>query len=212
MTIELYASFVVACLVVLAIPGPTVILVISYALSHGWRVALASVAGVGLGDATGVTLSLIGLGAVLSVSVTLFTILKWVGALYLIWLGIKLWRAKPAPIETLGAEAQDAVRTRRRSMFWRSWLVTALNPKGIAFYVAFLPHFVAPAAPIAPQLVLLGTTFVILGIVNAALYALFASSIRRHFKSSRAMAWMNRVSGSFLIGAGVMTAAIRRAS
>ena len=81
MTIELYASFVVACLVVLAIPGPTVILVISYALSHGWRAALASVAGVGLGDATGVTLSLIGLGAVLSVSVTLFTVLKWVGAL-----------------------------------------------------------------------------------------------------------------------------------
>jgi homoserine/homoserine lactone efflux protein len=212
MTIELYASFVVACLVVLAIPGPTVILVISYALSHGWRVALASVAGVGLGDATGVTLSLIGLGAVLSVSVTLFTVLKWVGALYLIWLGIKLWRARPAPIDALGADVPGTARVRRKSMFWRSWLVTTLNPKGIAFYVAFLPHFVAPAAPIAPQLVLLGTTFVILGIINAALYALFASSIRRSFKSSRAMAWMNRVSGSFLIGAGIMTAAIRRAS
>ena len=212
MSIELYASFVLACAVVLMIPGPTVILVVSYALAHGWRAAMASVAGVGLGDATSVTLSLIGLGAVLSVSVTLFTVLKWIGALYLIWLGIKLWRTKPAPLGTLSAEAADSVRTRQKAMLLRTWVVTSLNPKAIAFYIAFLPHFVAPEAPVVPQLVLLGVTFVALGVLNALLYAVFASSIRRSLKSSRALARVNRIGGAFLVGAGLMTAAIRRAA
>ena len=216
MSLELYLSFVLATMVVLTIPGPTVILVVSYALAHGWRAALASVAGVGLGDLTSVTLSLIGLGAVLSVSAPLFAILKWIGALYLVWLGIKLWRSRPeapgapgAPGE-MDAEAAASRRARQKVMFTRAWIVTSLNPKAIAFYVAFMPHFVAPDAPIVPQLVLLGLTFVVLGIANAFLYAVFAGGVRRSLRSERALAWVNRVGGTCLIGAGLMTAAIRR--
>ena len=213
MSLELYLSFVLATMVVLTIPGPTVILVVSYALVHGWRAALASVAGVGLGDLTSVTLSLIGLGAVLAVSATLFTILKWIGAAYLIWLGVKLWRSRPEAPQAPGAQASKsslAQRSQRKAMFTRAWVVTSLNPKAIAFYVAFMPHFVAPDAPLVPQLVLLGATFVILGMINALLYAVFASGVRRGLRSERALAWVNRVGGSCLIGAGVMTAAIRR--
>ena len=213
MSLELYLSFVLATMVVLTIPGPTVILVVSYALAHGWRGALASVAGVGLGDLTSVTLSLIGLGAVLAVSATLFTVLKWVGAVYLVWLGIKLWRSRPETPGSPGAEEtgpDPGGRERRKAMFTRAWIVTSLNPKGIAFYVAFMPHFVAPDAPVVPQLALLGTTFVVLGVINAFLYALFAGGLRRGLHSPQARAWVNRIGGTCLIGAGIMTAAIRR--
>lgn len=216
MSIELYLSFVLASIVVLIVPGPTVILVISYALARGWRVALASVAGVGLGDLTSVTLSLIGLSAVLSVSATLFALLKWVGALYLIWLGIKLWRTRPdAPAHEEDQRPEASRGTRRgeqTAMMRRTWVVTALNPKAIAFYVAFMPHFVAPEAPVVPQLVLLGATFVILGVVNALVYAVFAGSVRESLRSARVFAWTNRIGGTCLIGAGIMTAALRRAA
>ncbi len=207
MPIELYLSYVLATVAVLAVPGPTVILVVSYALARGRGAALTCVAGVGLGDTTSVTLSLIGLGTILAASATLFTVLKWAGAMYLIWLGVKMWRSPPAPVEVLAAGAGDG-----RAMLARTWLVTSLNPKSIAFYVAFLPHFVAPEASLLPQFVLLGATFVGLGVINALLYALFASRLRRSLRSTSAMKTVNRIGGSFLIGAGLLTATIRRAA
>ncbi len=209
---ELYLGYVLATIAVLVVPGPTIVLVISYALAHGRRSALACVVGVGLGDATGVTLSLIGLGAILAASATLFTILKWVGALYLIWLGIKMWRAAPVSFVPSANGAPGATSTgETRSMIARTWLVTALNPKGIAFYVAFLPHFVDRGLPVVPQFVLLGTTFVVLGMVNALLFAIFASSLRKRLRNQAAVKSVNRIGGSFLIGAGLLTAAVRRA-
>src|SRR5262245_20273841 len=93
MTIETWLAFAAASAVLLVIPGPTVLLVVSYALGQGWRTALPTAVGVALGDFTAMTLSLLGVGALLASSATLCTVLKWVGAAYLIWLGIKLWRA-----------------------------------------------------------------------------------------------------------------------
>ena len=93
MTFESWAAFTAASAVLLIIPGPTVLLVVSYALGQGWRTALPMAIGVALGDFTAMTLSLLGLGALLAASATLFTILKWVGAAYLVYLGVKLWRA-----------------------------------------------------------------------------------------------------------------------
>src|ERR1700681_774669 len=93
MTIETWLAFVAASAVLVIIPGPTVLLVVSYALGQGWRTALPMAFGVALGDFTAMTLSMLGVGALLSTSAMLFAVLKWVGAGYLIWLGIKLWRA-----------------------------------------------------------------------------------------------------------------------
>src|SRR5215211_8065461 len=93
MAFENWAAFAAASTILLIIPGPTILLVVSYALGQGWRTALPMAIGVALGDFTAMTLSLLGLGALLAASATLFTILKWAGATYLIWLGIKLWRA-----------------------------------------------------------------------------------------------------------------------
>src|ERR1700745_3599885 len=93
MTFESWAAFTAASTVLLVIPGPTVLLVVSYALGQGWRAALPMAIGVALGDFTAMTLSMLGVGALLATSAALFATLKWIGAAYLIWLGIKLWRA-----------------------------------------------------------------------------------------------------------------------
>lgn len=205
MTVELYLSYVIACFVVLAVPGPTILLVISYALSQGRRAALSTVVGVGLGDAIAVTVSLAGLGAIMATSATAFTVLKWVGAAYLVYLGIKMWRTEPK----LNLDDQPDISQRKMTL--HTTIVTALNPKGIAFFVAFLPHFLNPSAPAVPQLALLGTTFVVLGIVNAALYALFAAHLRTRITRPGTLKWANRAGGTMLLGAGLMTAALRRA-
>src|SRR5258708_21103844 len=96
MTLSLWAAFVAASSILLVIPGPTVLLVVSYALGQGWRTALPMAIGVALGDFTAMTLSMLGLGALLAASATLFTVLKWIGAAYLVWLGVKLWRPSAA--------------------------------------------------------------------------------------------------------------------
>src|SRR5512139_4273263 len=93
MTFESWAAFAAASAVLLIIPGPTVLLVVSYALGQGWRTALPMAVGVALGDFTAMTLSMMGLGALLAASATVFTVLKWVGAAYLVYLGTRLWRA-----------------------------------------------------------------------------------------------------------------------
>jgi len=207
MTLELYSAYIVATLILLAIPGPTIMLVVSYALAHGRKSALASILGVGLGDATAATASLLGLGAILATSATLFGLLKWVGAAYLLWIGIEMWREPPAKLSTVDVEEVNPGR-----IFWHAYVVTALNPKGIVFFMAFLPMFVAPTAPVAPQLVLLGVTFVVLGIANAAIYAYAAASVRKHIKAASTLKLINRIGGGLLISAAIMTATIRRAT
>ncbi len=114
MSLEAWFAFAAASAIMLAIPGPTILLVVSYALGHGRKTALATVTGVALGDFTAMTASLFGLGAVLAASATLFTVLKWVGGAYLIWLGIKLWRA---PIISEPMADNDNLPGRNRSGF-----------------------------------------------------------------------------------------------
>ncbi|MEO9528393.1 LysE family translocator [Roseibium sp.] len=207
MTFELYAAYVVATLVVLAIPGPTIMLVVSYALTQGRRSAFATVMGVGLGDATAAIASLMGLGAILATSAAAFSLLKWVGAAYLVWLGIKMWRSRP---EALGAH--QVARVPARKIFWHAYIVTALNPKGIIFFMAFLPHFIAPQAAVLPQLTLLGTTFVVLGVLNAAVYALAAAFLGRKLTSPSLLRLVNKVGGAFLVSAAAMTATLQKSS
>ncbi len=149
-------------------PGPTILLVISYALGHGRRFAAATVAGVALGDFTAMTASMLGLGALLAASAAIFTVLKWVGAAYLIYLGIKLWRAPVANPDTgeMPAKNEKAMR-----IFLHAYVVTALNPKSIIFFVAFLPQFLDTTRPIFTQMVIFETTFLVLATLNAGTYA-----------------------------------------
>ena len=200
MTFESWAAFSAASAVLLIIPGPTVLLVVSYALGQGWRTVLPMTVGVALGDFTAMTLSMLGLGALLAASATLFTILKWVGAAYLVYLGIRLWRAGG----TLDAAPRtDAVSAAK--MLGHAWLVTALNPKSITFFVAFLPAFLDPKADFFTQMVVFETTFLVLAFANAFGYALVAARARGFVANPRAIGVVNKVGGGLLIGAGAAT-------
>lgn len=204
MTFETWLAFAAASAILLVIPGPTILLVVSYALGQGWRTALPMAVGVALGDFTAMSLSLLGLGALLAASATLFTILKWLGAAYLVWLGIKLWRAGGA----LDAKPRNDGASSLR-MLGHAWLVTALNPKGLTFFVAFLPQFIDLSLPLLPQIGVCAATFLTLAFANAFTYALVASRARSIVQSPRTMRVINRTGGSLLIGAGVATVALR---
>lgn len=200
MTFETWAAFAAASSVLLVIPGPTVLLVVSYALGQGWRTALPMAVGVALGDFTAMTLSMLGLGALLATSATLFTVLKWAGAAYLVYLGIKLWRAGG----TLDAQPRTDAASAAR-MLGHAWLVTALNPKSITFFVAFLPAFIDPTADFLTQMIVFETTFLVLAFANAFGYALIAARARRFASDPRAIGVVNKVGGGLLVGAGVAT-------
>lgn len=208
MNLHVWATFVLAAAIVLVIPGPTILLVISQAISHGRKAVIPLVAGVTLGDFTAMTLSLLGMGAILSASAALFSVLKWIGAVYLIYLGIKLWRSNPDKYDV----RFTAVRISNRSLFKNAFFVTALNPKSIAFFVAFLPQFISRQNETLPQFLILGATFLLLASFNAASYAVFAGQLRDKVQNSTVRRWLNRGGGSVLIWAGLATAALRRSS
>ena len=209
MDIQVWVAFVAASVVLLMIPGPTIVLVLTYALTQGRRVAVASAAGVATGDLIAMTASLLGLGAVVLASATLFTALKWVGAAYLVWMGVGMIRA--AGGQTLGRLADVPDLTPRR-VFGNAMIVTALNPKSIVFFIAFVPQFLVVDRPLAPQFAVLIATFVTLAAVNALAYALLADGMRATIRRSMVLAWMTRAGGGVLIAMGLLTATLRKAT
>ncbi len=209
MSFEHWIAFVAASAVLLAIPGPTILLVISYALGHGRKSASATVAGVALGDFTAMTASMLGLGALLAASAALFTVLKWIGAAYLIYLGAKLWRA-PVADRTVAEEEAPVERPLR--IFLHTYVVTALNPKSIIFFVAFLPQFLDLARQLLPQMMIFETTFLILATLNAATYALMASMARKTIRRPAVQRAVNRTGGTLMIGAGLLAFGWKRAA
>jgi threonine/homoserine/homoserine lactone efflux protein len=205
---QLWLAFAAAAAVVIAIPGPTTLMVTGHAMSSGTRVALASLLGVALGDFTAIACSVLGLGAILAASSEAFTVLKWAGALYLIYLGIKLWRAPAVPMG-VAAAGPGAKRSMRRAIA-ESFSVTLLNPKGLLFFAAFLPQFIDPHRAVLPQVVVLALTFEVLAASSLALYIFMTTRARRVMESPRAIKIMNRAGGTMLIGAGLLTASLKR--
>lgn len=192
----------VTTLIVLAIPGPTVLLVVGVSLREGRTAAVPLALGVALGDALAISLSLAGLGAILASSAALFTLLKYCGAVYCIYLGISMLLAAPG----IQLFPQDTAVPSSRKHMGRAFLVTALNPKSITFFVAFLPQFLNPSTPMLPQALLVGTTFVVLALGNALAYALLASRCAAALQHPGAMGVMQRVGGGCLVGAGAWVA------
>ena len=199
MSIEIWLAFVVASAIVLVIPGPTILTVISYSVTHGRRANLPLVAAVALGDSTAALASLFGLGALLAASAFWFTVVKWVGGTYLIYLGVKSLRAGATSPDVAALEPSLT----RWKVFANTYVVTALNPKSILFFVAFLPQFVDRGANVGEQLMVLAVTFVVMAAINAALYAVFAATARRLLTSPRAQRRFNIAGGSLLTAAGV---------
>lgn len=187
-------------------------MVTGHAMSSGFRVALASLIGVALGDIVAMTGSMLGLGAVLAASAEAFLALKWLGAAFLVYLGIRLWRA-PAVALRAAVAAQGGPLLKARSVpgaIAASFSVTVLNPKGILFFAAFMPQFIDPHRATLPQALILGATFVAIATLVQTGYIAMMTRARRVAASPRAVRIMNRMGGSMLIGAGLLTATLRR--
>jgi threonine/homoserine/homoserine lactone efflux protein len=207
MSFAYWLPFALASSVLVVIPGPTVLLVVSYALGHGRRYAFATTAGVALGDVTSMTASMAGLGAMLAASAAWFVVLKWIGAAYLVYLGAKLWRAPVGDPQAPGIS-----ETRAGKVFAHAYAVTTLNPKSIVFFMAFVPQFIDLHAPFWPQIAIFEATFVVLGTLNAFGYAVLASSARRAIRSHSVQRVVNRTGGTMLVCAGVVATTWKTAS
>jgi threonine/homoserine/homoserine lactone efflux protein len=208
MTLAQWLPFAIASAILVAIPGPTVLLVVSYALGHGRKYAFATTAGVALGDLTAMTASMLGLGVLLAASAELFMVLKWIGAAYLVYLGVKLWRAPVVNADEM--KAPEEVRTGR--IMAHAYAVTTLNPKSMIFFVAFVPQFIDPHVATVSQIAIFEATFVGIAAVNSFAYALLASGARRAIRQVSVQRAVNRMGGALLMGAGIFAAAWKKAT
>ncbi len=210
MSFETWLAFAGATIIILAIPGPTILLVVSYALGHGRKTALTTATGVALGDFVAMTASMVGLGALLAASADVFTILRWIGGAYLVYLGIKLWRA---PVQTGAMGDNDNLPERKpHRIMMHAFIVTALNPKSIVFFVAFVPQFIDHTSPFIPQMIVMEATFVALAALNAIGYALLADKARAFIRKASVQKAVNRTGGTLLISAGAVTATYSKAA
>ena len=202
MPLETWLAYTLVTTTFLLIPGPTIILVISYSLLRGRQAVIALVLGVGLGDLTAMSLSFLGVGVLLQTVATAFYFIKWLGAAYLIWLGIKMWFS--------ASELTDLDKKNRshawREIFSSAYITTALNPKSIVFFLAFIPQFIEPELPFTTQVVILGATFFVLAIISVLGYAALAIYAGQQLHLPLIQRWTHRIGGGLLIGAGGMTA------
>ena len=201
----LWAGFLVASLIVGLLPGPGVTSIVGYALTSGLRTALGSVFGATAGNAVAMAFSLAGVGVLLEQYPAAFSILKWVGAVYLI--GIGLFGIMTASSGADG-EVQEVRAIEPRTAFWGTFAITAVNPKTIIFFVAFTPQFMSPQLDYWTQAGVLFVTFVAVVTLSDAFYAFAASWIAGFLKGPKVHVWSKRIGGAVLMVAGVATATV----
>lgn len=190
--------FIVTSFVAIATPGPTVLLALSNGARFGTRAALFGMLGAMLSDLILIGAVSIGLGALLAASETAFQILKWIGVLYLLYLGIQLLRTQPQsrhdPAQSLNPTFSHPYR-----IFLKCLLVALTNPKGYLFFSAILPQFVNLQAPQLPQYALLALTFTAIDGLVMLLYASSGARAVQLFRTPMAMVWINRFSGGAIV-------------
>ena len=210
MSTTMLMLFIVTSFIAIATPGPTVLLALSNGARFGTRAALFGMLGAMLSDLILISAVSIGLGALLAASETAFQILKWIGVVYLLYLGIQLLRAQPESqheaFQRLNPTASHPYR-----IFFKCLLVALTNPKGYLFFSAILPQFINPSIPQLPQYMVLALTFTAIdGLVMLA-YASGGARAVRLFHTPMAMVWINRLSGGAIVFLAGALALYRRA-
>jgi homoserine/homoserine lactone efflux protein len=207
MTWGVWALFVVTETALCLSPGPAVLLVLSQALVRGTGPSLWSNLGILAGNALYFALTATGLGAVLLASYEVFFLIKWVGAGYLVWLGVSAWRGRSSVLSVL---PEGAAAVGSRQMFVNGFVLQAANPKALIFFTALLPQFIDPRAPVVEQVAILGVTSVVIEFLVLLGYGALAGRMATLAARPRFRSAADRVAGSLLITAGVSMAAIRR--
>lgn len=201
MSLETWLLFSSAALVVILIPGPLSLLMVSNSLNYGLRRSLPAFLG-GVSASIGLLCaSALGLGALLLASEQLFSLLKLVGALYLFYLAWQSWQASRQAARPVSAEEQ-AVNPGFRLLFWKAFGLGASNPKDILFFAAFLPQFISAEQPLPGQLLMMVATWAVLDLACKLCYGLGAHGAARYLRSGKGQVWFNRVSAGLFGGAG----------
>jgi threonine/homoserine/homoserine lactone efflux protein len=203
MSFQAYLAFVAACIALALLPGPIVTLVIANGLRHGTRAALINIAGAQVGLAIVIGIVAVGLTSLMATMGYWFDWVRFAGAAYLVWLGIKLIRF---PVEVISAD--EPPLPPRGGFFLQGLLVLLSNPKVLVFFGAFIPQFMDMSRDHLSQVTLLGVTFMVIAGMTDAMYALLSGRVRTLF-SARRTRLVSRVSGGFMIGGGVWLALIR---
>jgi len=203
MSLDLYLAFVAASAILILIPGPNVALIVANSVAHGTRFGLLTVSGTSSAVVVHLALTVLGATAILNFLAASFDWLRWAGVVYLVWLGVRAWRA--APVDLAGTKAQ----ARSPSLiFARGFLVGLTNPKTLLFYGAFLPQFITPGPNVADQLLLLAVTFFVVATVLDGAWAILAGRLRALLTTHARL--RNRLTGGLLVGAGLGLALARR--
>lgn len=208
MTLHTWWLFVMMSFVISGTPGPNMLLVMSSSARHGVRPALAVMAGCMTALMAMMCISAAGLGALLQAFPAVFDVLRWLGAAYLVYLGVKSWRA-PVADAADGVAAVIPAVARRRDLFRRGFLVAASNPKAILFAAAFLPQFITPAEPRLPQFAILLASFAVIEGSWYLAYAAGGQRIALYLRRASVLRLFNRLTGGAFIGFGALMAALR---
>lgn len=209
MALETWLAFFVASWIISISPGSGAIYAMSCGLNHGFRRGFVGTIGLIAGIWTALAVVAIGLGAVLSASTIAFTALKWLGVAYLVYLGIKQWRAPAVPLATIAGGHE---RVSAKALISKGWAVNATNPKGIVFMMAVMPQFIDAQAALAPQYLIIAATFAFTDLVIMALYTGFAARVLALLRTQAQMQALNRVFGGLFVAAATALATFKRAS
>ncbi|AXK38895.1 LysE family translocator [Crenobacter cavernae] len=207
MPLDTWLLFVVTVFFVSAAPGPNMLLAMTHGIRYGVRSTTPTM--LGLLSALGIVMagSVAGLGALLATSETLFAAVKYAGAAYLVWLGVKTWRARP---ETLTAPAEAAIGTTAWAKFRTGFLVAMSNPKAFIFFTALFPQFMDARAAQLPQLMTLAATFYVIESGWQFVYASGGARLGSWLESPARQRWVNRFAGGAFVGAGVALSGVSR--
>ena len=204
MSIDVWLAYLLAAVIFSFAPGSGTVNSISNGMVYGWRKSLSSIIGLQCGMAAHIILVGVGLGTIVASSEMAFTIIKWLGAVYLVWLGVQKWREKSA----LAFDERDSSVSAATLFKWAVF-VNLTNPKTIVFLVALFPQFISPLEPQLPQLLVLGITTLVVDGCVMLFYVLLASRFTRYIRSTTVMSRLNRLFGSMFIGCGALLALAR---
>lgn len=206
MSLNVWLAYLTAVFFISGTPGPNMLLAMTHGIHHGLEKTFSTMLGLLAGLAVILSVSLGGLGAVLLASSHAFELIKYVGAIYLIYLGIKTWRAADGTLETDGRPDADSAWARFRI----GVLVALSNPKAILFGVAFFPQFLDPQQAMAPQASILLLSFIVIETGWMCVYAGGGAKLAQWLRQGTRMRWFNRLSGGAFVGAGVLLGTFRR--
>jgi len=202
--LHVYMAFVIATAIMIALPGPSVLLTVAHSISFGWKHAIFTVTGATMGIAAQLIIVTIGLSSLLSVVTDVFEWLRWAGAVYLVYLGIKQWKSAGDSMKV------ETTPISRVNLFVQGFVVTTFNPKSLIFIAAFLPQFIDAARPVGFQFSIIVPTFLFISFTVTSVWALVAGKTRGFLQNSWALKPVLKAAGGLMIVAGFGLAMARR--